>query len=676
MMLDRYRTRAGLAVAAALPLVAGALAMGIPSAQAASHDRQVLAGTKPMWATARADHGASPAATKVSARVYLAGRDPQGLAAYAKAVSDPRSATYGAYLTAKQAKARYGATKEQVAEVTSWLTSAGLKVTGTTEHYIAVSGDKAAVEKAFNTELHDYTKSGHTYHAPSTAASVPNSLHGAVLTVTGLDNAPAMAREDSTTGEAIGPAATAGTATPAPGTVSPAVKKLPPPPAAFVNAGPFSTYYGSKVDKSLPTAYGTHAPYVVKGYTGTQLRSAYGAGKYTGKGVTVAIVDAYASPYLGSDAAKYAKRNGDQPYRAGQFSEVLPAKYNSVKECDAAGWYGEQNLDVEAVHGVAPDADVTYVGGASCNDDDLLAALTKIVDNHLADIVSNSWSGDEVGETSDVAAAYDSVFQLGAVEGIGFYFSSGDDGDDQAASGTKQVGSPVNSAWVTGVGGTSLAIGRNNAYEWETGWGTERAPLSDDGTQWTGFPGPFTSGAGGGTSTLFAQPYYQKGVVPTSLSEANGTSTPMRTVPDIAAIADPNTGFLEGQTQTFPDGSVKYGEYRIGGTSLACPTIAAIQADAQQARGGVPIGFANPAIYQRYGSTALHDVTDHPLGQGQGIANVRVDYVNSVDDSAGLITSLRTFGVDSSLHATVGYDDVTGVGTPSAGYVKSYAAGR
>ncbi len=668
MKLDRYRTRAGLAVAATLPLVAGALAVGIPSAQAAPHGRQVLADTHPTWATARADHGAAAASTKVSARVYLAGRDAKGLAQYAQAVSDPHSASYGKYLTAKQAKSRYGATRQQVAEVTAWLKSAGLKVTGTTEHYIAVSGDKAAVEKAFNTELHNYTTAGHTYHAPSTAASVPASLSGAVLTVTGLDNAPAIAQSQATTGGATAAAMKPAVDTPDPA----ATTKLPPPGPAFVNAGPFSTYYGSNVDKKLPSAYGTHEPYTIKGYTGTQLRAAYGAGKYTGKGATVAIVDAYASPYLAADAKTYAKRNGDQNYKSGQFTEVLPAKYNSLKECGAAGWYGEQNLDVESVHGVAPDADITYVGAASCNDDDFLTALSNIVDQHLADIVSNSWSGTEIGETPDVAAAYDSVFQQGAVEGIGFYFSSGDDGDYLAATKTKQVGAPVNSAWVTAVGGTSLAIGKNDNYEWETGWGTERAPLSDDGSQWTGFPGPFTSGAGGGTSTLFAQPYYQAGVVPTSLSEANGTSTPMRTVPDIAAIADPTTGFLEGQTQTFPDGTVKYGEYRIGGTSLACPTIAALQADAQQARGGVPIGFANPAIYERYGSTALNDVTDHPLGQGQGIADVRVDYVNSVDASDGTITSLRSLGVDSSLHATVGYDDVTGVGSPGAGYVKSY----
>jgi subtilase family serine protease len=664
MKLDRYRTRAGLAVAATLPLVAGALAMGIPSAQAASHDRQVLANTKPLWATAKADHGAAAGSTTVKARVYLAGRDASGLAAFAQAVSDPKSAQYGKYLTAKQAQARFGASKAQVAEVTAWLKSSGLKVTSTTEHYIAISGDKAAVEKAFGTELHNYTKNGHTYHAPATAASVPASLHGAVLTVVGLDNAPAIARTDATTGSAAKSAARPSDAAPG--------DTLPPPDAVFKNAGPFSSYYGSNVDKKLPAADGTHEPYAIKGYTGEQLRAAYGAGKYTGKGVTVAITDAYASPYIAQDAAEYAKKHGDAAYKAGQLTQVLPDSYNSTDACGAGGWYGEETLDVEAVHAVAPAADITYVGAASCNDDDLLAGLTKVVDFHLADIVSNSWSDIEADSTPDSAAAYDQVFQLGASEGIGFYFSSGDDGDYLAAVGSKQVGTPADSVWATSVGGTSLAVGKNDNYEWETGWGTDKAPLSADGQSWTGFPGPFTSGAGGGTSVLFQQPFYQKGIVPDSLSEADGSTTPMRVLPDISAVADPTTGFLVGQSQSFPDSSVQYSEYRIGGTSLACPVTAAVQALATQARGGVAIGFANPAIYERYGTPAYHDVTDQPLGQGQGIANVRVDYANSLDSSDGLLVSLRSFGLDSSLHATVGYDDVTGVGTPAAGYVKSY----
>lgn len=646
MRTSRARRRAGVSMAATLPLLAGALALGIPSAQAADpvpSGRAALAGTQPVWATGSADQGATAAATDVNARVYLAGRDAKGLDAYAAAVSDPQNASYGKYLSADQAQQRFGATQEQIDAVTKWLKSSGLTITGSTQHYISVSGDVAAAQKAFATQLHNYRKDNRTYHAPSKAASAPNALAGAVLTVTGLDNAPHQSTHKDT---------------------------LPGPGDGFRNAGPFSTYYGQNVAKTLPDAYGTKVPYAVHGYTGQQLRAAYGAGKYTGKGVTVAITDAYASPTMASDAATYAKRNGDAAYKKGQYTEVLPAAYNSVDACKASGWYGEESLDVEAVHAVAPDANIVYVGGASCNDPDLLDALNKVVDKRLADIVSNSWGDIEANETPDIAAAYDQTFKLGAIEGIGFYFSSGDNGDEVANTGKKQVDTPANSAWVTAVGGTSLAVGKNDKYQFETGWGTEKAALSADGKSWVNFPGAYTGGAGGGTSSTVKQPFYQHGIVPDALAKANG-ATRMRTVPDIAAVADPNTGFLVGQTQTWPDKSVKYDEYRIGGTSLAAPVIAGVQALAQQAR-HFPIGFANPSIYARYDSPLYHDVTDHPLGAKRDLAVARVDFANAVDASGGLLTSVRSLGKDSSLSATKGYDDVTGVGSPAPGYVASY----
>ncbi|MFF4395970.1 protease pro-enzyme activation domain-containing protein [Streptomyces sp. NPDC001480] len=644
MRSNRANLRA-VSLAATLPMLAGALALGIPAAHAADNPgRDTLAGTKPAWATAKADKGSTSNSAQVNARVYFAGRDASGLAAYAKAVSDPSSPQYRKYLSAKQAQARYGATKAQVAAVKSWLKSAGLKVTGVTQHYVSVTGDVAAAEKAFGTQLHNYVKGSKTYRAPSKTASAPESLKGAVLTVTGLDNAPHKASHDD---------------------------QLPGPGTVFKNSGPFSSYYGSNTASTLPDAYGSKIPYAVKGYTGKQLRAAYGAGSYTGKGVRVAITDAFASPTIAFDAQTYAKKHGDAAWKTGQLKQVLPKNYThtGADECDASGWYGEETLDVEAVHAVAPDADVTYVGGASCLDDDLLDSLSKVVDNHLADIVSNSWGDIEANQTPDLAAAYDQVFQFGAVEGIGFYFSSGDNGDEVANTGTKQVDTPANSAWVTAVGGTSLAVGKGDKYLWETGWGTEKASLSADGKSWTGFPGAFTSGAGGGTSKTVAEPFYQKKVVPDSLAKVNGAAG-NRVVPDISAIADPNTGFKVGQTQTFPDGSEQYSEYRIGGTSLAAPVIAAVQALAQEAGGGKALGFANPAIYAKYGSKVYHDVTDNPTGKGLAVA--RVDFANGYDATGGLLTSVRSLGKDSSLSAVKGYDDVTGVGSPANGYVQSY----
>ncbi|WP_435611688.1 S53 family peptidase [Streptomyces sp. bgisy159] len=643
MRSERAVLRAGVSMAATLPMLAGALALGIPAAHAADHPaRQTLAGTRPAWATAAADRGATADGAAFSARVYLAGRDAAGLAAYARAVSDPHSPSYGRYLSAAQAQNRFGATDGQVAAVKSWLTSAGLRVTGVSRHYVSVTGDVAAAERAFGTQLHEYRKDGRTYRAPERTATVPAGLAGAVLTVTGLDNAPHRAR---------------------------AKDQLPPPDQVFRNAGPFSSYYGSKTATTLPDAYGTKVPYAVRGYTGRQLRAAYGAGRRTGRGVRVAITDAYASPTIAFDAGSYARKHGDARWRTGQLTQVLPGEYTRTEECSAAGWYGEETLDVEAVHAVAPAADVVYVGAASCYDDDLLDSLSKIVDNHLADVVSNSWGDIEANQTPDLAAAYDQVFQFGAVEGIGFYFSSGDNGDEVASTGTKQVDTPANSAWVTAVGGTSLAVGKHDRYLWETGWGTEKATLSADGTSWTAFPGAFTSGAGGGTSRTVPQPYYQKGVVPQALATAHHAAG-NRVVPDIAAIADPNTGFRVGQTQTFPDGSQRYSEYRIGGTSLAAPVIAAVQALATEARGGKPIGFANPAIYAKAGTRVYHDVTDDPTGSGLAVA--RVDYANGFDAADGLVTSVRSLGKDSSLSAVKGYDAVTGVGSPARGYVESY----
>jgi subtilase family serine protease len=390
--------------------------------------------------------------------------------------------------------------------------------------------------------------------------------------------------------------------------------------------------------------------------------------------VTVAVVDAYHSPTLTADASTYAGRNGDAPYRNGQLSSVDAPAWTDTDACGAAGWYGEQSLDVEAVHAVAQDADIAYVGAASCEDSDLLAALNTVVDRHLADIVSDSWGEPESAADPAMDPAFDQAFSTGALEGIGFYFSSGDDGDDKASTGTKQAESPASRPGVTAVGGTSLAVGADDGYQWETGWGTAGSRLNAAGTRWsTALPGTFDDGAGGGASTRVAQPSYQRGAVPAALSQ-KGSGPAMRTVPDISAVADPTTGFLIGLTQTWPDGTVKYGEFRIGGTSLAAPVIAGIQALAQQAQ-GFPIGFANPALYDRRGTADLHDVTDHPLGPDSRLAAVRVDYRNGVDGSGGTYTTLQSLGHDSSLTAVPGYDEVTGLGSPAPAYLRSFQPG-
>ncbi len=112
-----------------------------------------------------------------------------------------------------------------------------------------------------------------------------------------------------------------------------------------------------------------------------------------------------------------------------------------------------------------------------------------------------------------------------------------------------------------------------------------------------------------------------------------------------------------GQTQTFPDGTVKYSEYRIGGTSLSSPIMAGIMALSDEAKGS-PHGFANPLFYQH--ASAFFDVL------AVHAAVVRANYVNGIDASAGTVFRLRTFNDGLSLQTTPGYDDITGLGTPTA----------
>ncbi len=656
--------------AAVIAAAAAALAVGVLTSAAAAQPsaaRAAIADTHPAWATSSARMSSQPVTSgTVTARVYLAGQDPAGLAAYAMAVSTPGSALYGYYLTPAQVMARYGPTQAQVSAVTSWLTGAGLTVTKVEDEmggYVAVQGSVQAAARAFGVTFGTFRGPDHRAdRAPEQPATAPASVASAVLTVSGLDTAI----HDMTPAD-----------------------QLPPPGPNYWVAPPCSAYYGQKIASGEPSAYGAKQQWTNCGYTPRQIRGAYHVSQsgMTGEGVTVAIVDAYASPTMPGDANEYAKATGDQPFAPGQFTQYLPAtfSYTAADECDAPSWYGEETLDIEAVHGMAPDAHVDYVGASSCTDDDLLSALALIVDKHLASIVSGSW-GEPADESTEIPV-YEEVFQAGAAEGIGFFFSSGDSGYENPVedpnSDMQQVDFPTSSPYVTSVGGTSLAIGRSNNYEWETSWGTLLDPLAANGTSWQStppgqWPEGYDGSSGGGVSYEFTQPSYQAGVVPkslaTTLPDGSTSPTPMRVVPDVSALADPSTGMLLGETVLQPNGTTyAFSLSRTGGTSVSVQVFAGIEADAQQAAGHI-LGFANPAIYQRYGTSAFHDVTDHPLGPGY-LAEVRNNYTNPATKGGPLITYLRTLGIDgegsAALPAVKGYDDATGVGSPDY-YIQSF----
>ncbi len=665
-----------LAVAclAAVTTIAGLA--GTAAAQASS-GRASVAGTHPAWAV-RARLTALPdTAATVTARVYLAGRNPAGLAAYATAVSDPGSRYFRKFLTSRQEEHRFGPTSAQVSAVTGWLSSAGLRVTAVTRHYVAVTGSVSAAEAAFAVRLASFrAPGGAVAMAPAQDVSVPASVRSAVLTVTGLDTQK-ITMQPTLAG--------------VPGSTQPQAGL----PSAFYTAGPCSHYYAQHRATSKPEAYGAHVPWAICGYTPQQIRGAYGltGATTTGSGVTVAIVDAYSSPTMPADANAYATAMGFTGLTQSQFQQVLPASFDDQPECGASSWYEEETLDIEAVHTMAPAANIEYVAATDCTLQSLLDALSSVVDNQLADVVTDSWTGVEDGLTSADTSAFDQVFQQGAAEGIGFDFAAGDCGYNnpkttcgQAAGSSKiQVNFPTSSQWVTAVGGTALAIGKHDNYEWETGWGDLVVP--QDGSKWKHappgkYPADYAFGGGGGTSTLYQQPSWQASVVPTALAtrlpSGHVSKTPMRVVPDVALDADPATGFLIGETVRLRSGKDGFVLSRVGGTSLATPLFAGLEADAAALTGSDQLGFIDPVLYQLAGSAAFHDVTDSPRGPRLPVALARNEWANSARGTGKISTSLYTLGMDGSgaaaLQATKGYSNLTGLGSPTAKFVADLAA--
>jgi subtilase family serine protease len=613
--------------------------LAVASISTVAQAQTKLRGSIPPWANAKNFVSPASPSDDIGFRVYLSWNNPSAVEALAQAISNPASSGYKAYLTPQQFRQQFAPSQAQVTAVQSWLRSQGFAVEYTPQnnHYVSAEGTVAQAAAAFATSFGLYSIQGLTLRSPSADVSIPNALAGIVSGVVGLDDSAQLLHTNHTTGDA-------------------------PPAPAFVSAQPCSNYWGEKQAVGFTNPYGAGTlPFAPCGYTPQQIKGAYGLGStgLDGSGQTVVIIDAYASPTIVQDVNQWSINRGLPTLHGGQFTQVVaPGTFRHPErglKQDPQGWYGEETLDVEAVHGMAPGATIVFVGAPN-NFQDLDAALNHVVDRRLGQIVSNSYGFDTEVLPPGFIQPYEDTILQGVIEGIGIYFASGDNSDESLVEGYITTDFPASSPFVTAVGGTTLAVGSSNDYLFETGWGTFTSSWT--GTAWTPTPpGSWLYGAGGGVSRVFAEPSYQQGIVPTSVFAAQGRTG--RAVPDVAANADPNAGYLIGETQTFPDGTVKYSEYRIGGTSLACPLIAGIMALADQSA-GAPHGFANPVFYQNAG--AFTDV----VSPASTVAVVRTNYVNNVDASGGLTYRLRTANQTLSLRTAPGYDDVTGLGSPTA----------
>ena len=331
---------------------------------------------------------------------------------------------------------------------------------------------------------------------------------------------------------------------------------LPPPLAAVVTG--VSGLDDYRQERSFAVRRGGLTPTdVIAYYDIKPLRDA----GLDGAGETVVLPEIDDLPNLG-DLDKFATKFGLPP-----FDSLLTVKKD-------ASWgtplkpQGETVLDLELVHEIAPAAKlVIYLSAPDFGHGD--RAFDQMVTDHLGSIISESLGACEPDTPSGHRNTYAAVQDRAVALGMSHFIATGDNGAFTCGESSDPAGSfPSTLPSVTAVGGTTVFESLQGTYYKEYAWGS---PLDQ-------------TGGGGGASMFYALPDYQR-------NEAQALGHGLRQVPDVAADADPATGYsivFNGQSG------------QAGGTSAAAPlwagTVALIDQDMKK-HGLREVGFANPALY-------------------------------------------------------------------------------
>ena len=294
----------------------------------------------------------------------------------------------------------------------------------------------------------------------------------------------------------------------------------------------------------------------------------------------------------------------------------------------SAGSPSESDLDIEAAHAIAPSAKIVYINLAGSQFQNDTTSQTFLDAFQLAGSrwpgaiwsASLGWCETEqtIWNSTDLLNMANAV-SAAETHGTTMFAASGDsggleceppgDGGQIPQQSFVGVSVPADLPSVTAVGGTTLSTASNGNYVGETTWSE---PLLSQGT-------------GGGISAVFAKPSWQTGAGTAQYDPNNA-----RQVPDVAAVANPQTGVV-----VYDGGKKVTG----GGTSLATPLWAGFTAlidQYLQSRSGHRVGFFNPALYSLANGSGpyppFHDVT---------------------------------VGGNNFYPATPGYDMTTGLGSPN-----------
>jgi subtilase family serine protease len=616
----------------------------------------------------------------MNVHVMLNLRNPERFKALTQQLHTNNSLQPHQFLSKEEFAAQFAPSDEDSKKVADYLQASGLKVThiGKNNLVVSATGTVAAMQKAFNTQIEQAQLNGETFNRPLKQPALSPSISGLVKQVSGLNTMKAQSH-----------------------LVQPVKfknkKPIPVAPVPLAKMQPKGVFFpGDCFSKNndvlklsgsgLQAIYsGNQYPDAACGYSPAEMQHAYGFDTVIqsgndGTGQIITIVDPYGSPTIAEDANTFSSIYGLPALVSGGNFFVINNPTGGTPDCvespsNQCGWELETTLDVEWAHAMAPGATIYLVNPPTAYLSDLWATDYYIITNYDTGTVSHSFGAPESqvydNDYPDFADQY-IVNYIAAELGVSMNYSSGDNGDlypygDYAPY--TDVYFPAGSPDAVSVGGTSLALTSTGDYKWEEGWGTNATLINYAPPVNVGF----IFGAGGGTSLVGTPPNY---------AQQYFLGNTYRQQPDVAMDADPFTGVEVIYTGDWTPGDPKFATV-VGGTSLSCPMFSAVWALVEQRTGQTRLGNAAVDLYILYGEYpgTLRDTV--PTGSGHNahgtvfygntpVAYSQWDLAQPYQNSMTFYESIwnaqnltLTFGTDTSLFTALGWDNVTGVGTPN-----------
>jgi hypothetical protein len=514
----------------------------------------------------------------VTLTVVLKRDDQAGFDKHLREIYDPKSPNYRKFLPPVELADRFGPSREAYDAVLRYLHDNGLVlVAGSANRQtLTVQGTRPRVERTFAVRIGDYKIGDRHFRSNVGDPAIPKEIASRVQAIAGLSNlaTPGYLNEPIKKGKEFIGSVQAGFAD--------IVATMNCLACAVGVAGDFNAL--QQFDFGQCTTYKKMGMAYNYGTFSCVDPPNPGDWRFTdGAGQTIGLLQF--DTFNINDVADHLALIGVPASRLNNLSQVHVNGGAPPGRSEA-----EVLLDIQAALLVAPAAKVVVYDAPFTGGNTSFQALFNAMINDGVTVISNSWAYCEDQTTLADVQSIEAILQTAAAAGISVFNASGDTGSTCLDGAANTAAVPASSPSATAVGGTTLTLRPGPTYGGESWWnGTNDTPPTGQG--------------GFGVSRFFARPSYQNGLTPSS----------MRSVPDVVASGDPESGVYLCQASAggCPTGLI------YGGTSGSAPLWGAFAALLNQAL-GANIGAFNQAIYPLANTRAFNS----PTSMGSDFAHV------------------------------------------------------